>query len=78
VTEEDDLADENEKPFADGKATVKDDGTVEFAFDEPKSPSTVDLQLKESPDVTVSLLDENDEPVKTIVSFRRLLRVWFR
>ena len=68
VTEDDDLTDGKEKPFSDGTAEVRDDGAVVFTFDEPKTPTEIVLQLKESPDVTVTLTDEDDKPVKTLVS----------
>jgi hypothetical protein len=68
VTDEDGLGDGKEKPFADGNAKVVDDGSVVFTFDEPKSPTEVVLQLRDSPEVTVAMLDATDEPIKTIVS----------
>ena len=68
VTGDADLNDGKEKIFSDGTAEVRDDGALVFTFDEPKTPTEIILQLKASPDVTVTLADEDDKPVKTLVS----------
>jgi len=72
VTQEDNLDDED-KTFPDGTAKLEPDGSLVFDFDEPKSPSEVILQLKGSPEVTVSLKDEEGNEVKSLV--RQLLAV---
>jgi len=74
ISENDELEPDEEKPFADGNVKV-DDGSVVFTFDEPKNPAEVTLQLKDSPDVTVTLKNDADEPVKTLVTFTELAAV---
>ena len=56
---------------------MRDDGAVVFTFDEPKKPNEIILQLKDSPDVTVTLVDEDDKPVKTLVSCRPFFKYIF-